>query len=388
MVATYSRFGPVLVEGSGCLLRDAEGREYIDFVAGIAVCSLGHANPALTGALAEQAGRLWHVSNLYYTLPQIELAEALTSRCFAERVFFCNSGAEANEAAIKLARRYSLAQRGRPERFHIVCMENGFHGRTLATVSATGQKKVRQGFGPLLPGFSFVPFGDLPSLRKAVTPDTCGVLLEPILGNGGVLLPPEGYLEAVRELCNERGLLLIFDEVQVGMGRTGHLFCHQGYNVEPDVMTLAKALANGLPVGAMLATEEAARGLPAGSHASTFGGTPLVCAVARKVLETIADPGMLAHVREMGDYLLGRLEELRLRHPGQVSGARGRGLICGLELSSPGARRLMELCLEEGLLIDVATERVVRLVPPLIIGRAEIDALFQGLDRALPRLRE
>jgi acetylornithine aminotransferase len=386
MLATYNRFGPVLVEGSGCLVKDADGREYVDFVAGIAVCSLGHANAELAAVLAEQARRLWHVSNLYYTLPQVELAEALTSRCFADRVFFANSGAEANEAAIKLARHYSIARSGVEERYHIVCMEQSFHGRTLATVSATGQPKVRQGFGPLLPGFSFVPFGDLAALRGAITEATCAVMIEPILANGGILMPPEGYLLAVRELCDARGLLLIFDEVQVGMGRTGDLFCHQGYGIEPDVMTLAKALGGGLPIGAMLCTEEAAKGLPAGSHASTFGGTPLVSAVAKRALEMIAAPEMLAHVREMGAYLLGRLEELKAKHPRRVSAVRGRGLIWGLELAEPSTRRLMELCAGEGVLIDIATERVIRLVPPFVVGRAEIDALYGALDRTLPRL--
>jgi len=385
MLTTYSRFGPVLVEGRGACVRDAEGRDYLDFVAGIAVCALGHANPELCAALAEQAQRLWHVSNLYYSVPQVELAEALTARCFADRVFFCNSGAEANEAAIKLARRYSLS-RFNGERYRIVCMEGSFHGRTLGTISATGQEKVRAGFGPLLPGFSFVPFGDIGALRAAITDKTCAVMLEPIVANGGILMPPDGYLAAVRELCNERQLLLVMDEVQVGMGRTGHLFAHQGFGVEPDVMTLAKALGGGLPIGAMLCTEEAAKGLPAGSHASTFGGTPLVCAVARRALEMIAAPEMLEHVRETGDYLLVRLRELASRHPAQVAAVRGRGLICGLELSEPKTRRLMELALEEGLLIDIATERVIRLVPPLIIGRAEVDALISGLDRALPKL--
>lgn len=386
IVATYSRFGPVLVEGSGCVLRDADGKEYLDFVAGIAVCGLGHANPELAAVLAEQSKKLWHVSNLYYTLPQVELAEALTSRCFASRVFFANSGAEANEAAIKLARRYSLTKHGNPERYHIVCMENSFHGRTLATVAATGQKKVREGFGPLCPGFSFVPFGDLEALKGAVSANTCAVMLEPVQGNGGVLLPPEGYLAAVRRLCDEHKLILIFDEVQVGLGRCGRLFCHEVYNVEPDVMTLAKALGNGLPIGAMLCTEEAAQGLPAGSHASTFGGTPIVTAVARKALEMIAAPEMLEHVRQVGAYLRQRLGELKGKHPERITDVRGLGLICGLELAEPKSRRLMELSLAEGLLIDVATERVVRLVPPLIVGKSEIDALIQGLDRALPKL--
>lgn len=386
IVGTYNRFGPVLVEGSGCRLRDAEGREYLDFVAGIAVCSLGHAHPELARVLAEQSRRLWHVSNLYYTLPQVELAEALTAACFASRVFFCNSGAEANEAAIKLARRYSLTTHSNPERYHIVCMDNSFHGRTLATVAATGQRKVREGFGPLCPGFSFVPFGDLAALKRAVGESTCAVMLEPVQGNGGVLLPPDGYLKDVRALCDERGLLLIFDEVQVGLGRTGRLFCHEHFGVSPDVMTLAKALGGGLPIGAMLCTEEAAQGLPAGSHASTFGGTPIVCAVARKALEIISAPAFLAQVREAGGHLLTRLKGLKQRHPAAVADVRGLGLICGLELAQPKARRLMELALAEGLLIDVATERVVRLVPPLIAGRAEIDALIQGLDRALPEL--
>jgi len=386
MFSTYGRFGPVLTEGRGMRLKDVSGKEYLDFVAGIAVCSLGHSHPELGRVMAAQAKTLWHVSNLYHTLPQVELAELLTGKdSFADRVFFANSGAEANEAAIKLVRKWSLDS-GNPNRYEIVCMENSFHGRTLGTVSATGQEKVRKGFGPLLPGFKFVPFGNLPALRKAITAKTCAVMLEPVQGNGGVQLPPEGYMVGVRALCDEKGLAMVLDEVQVGMGRTGRLFCHEHYGVKPDVMTLAKALGNGLPIGAMLATEDMAKAFTPGTHASTFGGTPLVCSVAKRAFEIIASEKNLAHVRKMGEYLLGKLQGLVAANPKKCAAARGLGLICGLELTGPHSRKLMELALDEGLLIDVATDRVIRLVPPFVIRKADIDALENGLSKALKRL--
>jgi len=279
IAGTYQRFPVVMEKGSGCTLVDTEGRRYTDFVAGIAVCNLGHAHEGIIRAVGRQAQTLWHVSNLYYTVPQVELAAWLVAHSFADRLFFCNSGAEANEAAIKLARKF-FHDRGQKERYTIVAMERSFHGRTMATLSATGQDKIKKGFDPVLPGFEFVPFNDITALRAKVGEATCGVLVEPVQGEGGVRCPDGDYLQAVRQICNQTGALLIFDEIQTGMGRTGRLFAHEHFAVTPDIMTLAKALANGLPVGAMLATEKVAAAFGPGAHASTFGGSPMVAAAA------------------------------------------------------------------------------------------------------------
>ena len=271
IAATYKRFPIVLSRGEGCVVWDTEGRRYTDFVAGIAVCNLGHAHPRIADAVARQARELVHVSNLYYTIPQTRLAEMLVANSFADRVFFGNSGAEANEAAIKLARKY-FQDKGEPDRFRIVSMERSFHGRTMATLSATGQEKIRKGFDPVLNGFSFVPFNDIPALEAAIDERTCAVMLEPIQGEGGIRCPDADYLQKVRALCDARGVLMILDEIQTGMGRTGRLFAHEHFGVTPDIMTLAKALANGLPIGAMLATDTVAAAFGPGAHASTFGG--------------------------------------------------------------------------------------------------------------------
>ncbi|MBS3808825.1 MAG: aspartate aminotransferase family protein, partial [Desulfobacterales bacterium] len=276
---TYKRFPLVFKRGRGCTLWDSEEREYTDFVAGIAVCNLGHSSPEISRALARQADKLFHVSNLYYSVPQIDLAERLVSRSFADRVFFCNSGAEANEAAIKLARK-NFFDKGDYDRWRIVAMDQSFHGRTFATLSATGQQKVREGFEPILEGFDFVPFNDFEKLEEAVNDKTCAVLIEPVQGEGGVRCASPEYLEAVRKLCSEKGIILIFDEIQTGIGRTGKLFAYEHFDITPDIMTLAKALGNGLPIGAMLATEEVAGAFTPGSHASTFGGTPVITAAA------------------------------------------------------------------------------------------------------------
>ncbi|MBW2620578.1 MAG: aspartate aminotransferase family protein, partial [Deltaproteobacteria bacterium] len=276
---TYNRFPIVIVKGKGCKLWDTQGKKYTDFVAGIAVCNLGHAHPGVSKALSRQADTLFHVSNLYYTIPQIELASWLTEKSFADRVFFCNSGAEANEAAIKLARIY-FKEKGENGRYRIISMEHSFHGRTMATLSATGQEKIKKGFEPVLEGFDYVPFNDIGALLSKIGPSTCAVLIEPIQGEGGVCCPDQGYLKAVRQACDQTGTLLIFDEIQTGIGRTGKLFAYEHFDMEPDIMTLAKALANGLPIGAMLAREEVADAFGPGSHASTFGGTPVVTAAS------------------------------------------------------------------------------------------------------------
>lgn len=374
---TYKRFPLVFERGRGCTLWDTEGRQYTDFVAGIAVCNLGHANPEISRALARQADKLFHVSNLFYTVPQVELAEWLVGRCFADRVFFCNSGAEANEAAIKLARK-TFFDRGDFNRWRIVTMDQSFHGRTFATLSATGQKKVREGFEPILEGFDFVPFNDMEQLAAAVTDKTCAVLLEPVQGEGGIRCADRQYLKDVRRLCDEKGIMLIFDEIQTGIGRTGKLFAHEHFDVQPDIMTLAKALGNGLPIGAMLATEKAAAAFTPGAHASTFGGTPVITAAALEVLKIIEAENILEHCQKVGDYFKSRLLWLKERHP-VVEEVRGVGLMLGMKLSQKGAP-VVEACMEKGLLINCTQENVLRFVPPLVITAEEVDRLVVCLD--------
>ena len=381
IAATYKRFPLVLTKGDGCIVWDAEGRSYLDFVAGIAVCNLGHSHPGIAKAVSNQAQTLVHVSNLYYTLPQTEVAARLVENSFADKVFFCNSGAEANEAAIKLARKY-FKDKGDNGRYHIVAMERSFHGRTMAALSATGQEKIRQGFDPILEGFEFVPFDDINALTDRVGPQTCAVLIEPIQGEGGVCCPHPDYLKQVRELCDKAGVLLIFDEIQTGMGRTGRLFAYEHFGIEPDVMTLAKALANGLPMGAMLAKDSVASAFGPGAHASTFGGTPLVSAAAREVLNTLFEEKIIEHCREVGAYFKDRLGWLKQRHA-IIKEVRGYGLLLGLQLASEGAT-FVEKCMQEGFLINCIQDNILRFVPPLIITRKEIDSLVDCLDGILP----
>lgn len=377
---TYARYPLAIVRGEGSTLYDDQGRAYTDFIAGIAVCNLGHAHPKLVTAMADQAKTLWHVSNLFYTRPQTELAAWLTAHSFADRVFFANSGAEANEAAIKLARKYFQDQ-GAPQRHRVISMQQSFHGRTMATLSATGQEKVRKGFDPILEGFDFVPFNDIEDLSCMVGPATCAVMLEPIQGEGGVVVPDPRYLSQVRKLCDETGCLLIFDEVQTGVGRTGKLFAYEHFDVVPDIMTLAKALGNGMPIGAMLAGEKVAAAFSPGAHASTFGGTPLVTAVSLKVLQTLEEEGIVDRAARMGDYLMGRLDALKGRHT-VIEAVRGKGLLVGVQLSVPGAS-IVTACMEKGFLINCIQDNVLRLAPPLVISREEIDALMQCLDEVL-----
>ena len=383
IAATYARYPLMLVKGQGCTVWDDQDRPYTDFVAGIAVCNLGHCNQRLVAALESQATKLWHVSNLFYTGPQAELADWLVDHCFADRVFFANSGAEANEAAIKLARKY-FKDRGQPERYEIVSMELSFHGRTMAAMSATGQDKIKKGFDPLLEGFRFVPFNDFEALVNAITPSTCAVMLEPIQGEGGVRCPDPGYLQKVRKLCDDNGCLLIFDEVQTGMGRCGSLFAHQQSQVEPDIMTLAKALGNGLPIGAMLATEQVAEAFGAGSHATTFGGTPLVTSVALEVCKIIEEEKLSQKANELGAYLQSGLRRLQKRHSA-ITDVRGQGLLVGVELAIDGAA-VVNACREKGFLINCIQDKVLRLAPPLVINKEDIDALLQCLDRILEEL--
>jgi acetylornithine aminotransferase len=377
---TYKRFPVVLTRGSGSTLWDEDGKRYTDFVAGIAVCNLGHAHPQIAQALAEQARTLWHVSNLFYTLPQKDLAAWLTSHSFADRVFFCNSGAEANEAAIKLARKY-FKEAGEGHRFRIISMEQSFHGRTMATLSATGQEKVKHGFDPLLDGFDFVPFNDVDAIRGRIGPEACAVLLEPIQGEGGVRCPDPEFLQQVRMLCDAAGLLLIFDEIQTGMGRTGKLFAYEHFGVAPDIMTLAKALANGLPMGAMLATEQVASAFGPGAHASTFGGTPIVSAAALEVCRVMEAEGIVERCRRTAAYFRSKLEWLKSRHE-TIAEVRGLGLLLGMRLTVDGDPLVLK-CMEKGFLINCVQGNILRFVPPLIITEEEIDGLIGCLDSIL-----
>ena len=383
MAATYQRFAVTFEKGRGSELWDTEGRSYTDFVAGIAVCNLGHAHPRISAAVTRQVETLLHVSNLYYTIPQVELAAWLVGNCFADRVFFGNSGAEANEAAIKLARKY-FKDRGQADRFRIITMERSFHGRTLATLSATGQEKIKKGFDPVLQGFDFVPFNDIEALRARISPATCAVLLEPIQGEGGVRCPDDSYLRAVRQICDETGTLLIFDEIQTGMGRTGKLFAYQHFGIEPDIMTLAKALANGLPIGAMLARESIAAAFGPGAHASTFGGTPIVTAAALEVCKILVDDGVIEKGEAAGAYFKEHLLALKKRHA-VIEDVRGRGLLLGMKLQTDGAP-IVKQCMQAGFLINCIQDRILRFIPPLIITRDEIDRLIACLENVFAKM--
>jgi acetylornithine aminotransferase len=380
IASTYQRFPLVLVKGNGCTVFDSEGKSYLDFVAGIAVCNLGHAHPKIAEALATQAESLLHVSNLYYTVPQTELASWLVEKSFADRVFFCNSGAEANEAAIKLARKY-FNEKGETGRYEIIAMEQSFHGRTMAALSATGQEKIRKGFDPVLTGFEFAPFDDVSVLEKKIGPSTAAVMLEPLQGEGGIRCPSKGYMKAVRKLCDESGVLLILDEVQTGMGRTGRLFAYEHFGIQPDIMTLAKALGNGLPIGAMLASEAVAQAFSPGSHATTFGGTPIATAAALEVVRTLEKERVVAHGERVGKYFKERLFQLKEHHE-CVEEVRGIGLLLGMRLTQKGDS-VVRACMERGFLINCIQGNILRFVPPLIVQEKEIDSLINCLDEVL-----
>ncbi|WP_338833412.1 Acetylornithine aminotransferase [Moorella humiferrea] len=380
VMRTYGRYPVALVRGEGTRVWDADGREYLDFVGGLAVNSLGHCHPRVVAAIREQAGKLLHCSNLYWIEPQVELARLLVENSALDKVFFCNSGAEANEGAIKLARKFAKEHRG-PESYEIITMRRSFHGRTLATLTATGQEKFHRGFAPLPPGFRYVPFNDLASLRAAVGPRTCAVMLEPVQGEGGVYAANKDYLQAVRALCDDEGLLLIFDEVQCGLGRTGYLFAYQYYGVEPDIMTLAKALAGGVPIGAMLAKEKVAASFAPGDHASTFGGNPLATAAGVAAFKALLEEGLVDNARVMGEYFRGELEKLVREFP-QLIEVRGRGLLLGLEMDGP-ADAVVAACMERGLLINSLHGHVLRFLPPLNVTKEEIDRAVAILKDAL-----
>ena len=382
----YRQAPIVMARGEGCALYDVDGRRYLDMTAGVAVCVLGHGHPGLADAIAAQARRLVHVSNLYYNEAQLQLAEALSRRAFAGRVFFCNSGAEANEAALKLARRYQIVTRGQPERAEIVAFDNSFHGRTLGALSVTGQPKYRDGFGPLVTPVRFLPFGDVAAARAAITERTAAVIVEPIQAEGGINLPPAGYLQELRRACTDAGAVLIFDEIQTGTGRTGTFYAFEGERVVPDVVTLAKGLAGGVPIGALLANEEVARGFEPGTHASTFGGNPFATAAALFVQNAIDELGLLENCREMGGHLGSALLRLAERRRPRTRGARGRGLLQGLIIDGDPAD-IVTRARASGLLLSVAGANIVRFVPPLIVGKAEIDEAIEILDHVLGEAR-
>ena len=379
---TYDRLPISIVRGQGSQVFDAEGRAYLDCVGGIAVNSLGYAHPDLVSSLERQIRHLIHTSNLFYTEPQAQLARRLVNHSFADKVFFANSGAEANEAAIKLARKYSHDHFG-PDRSEIVTMINSFHGRTMATLTATGQTKVQHGFEPLIPGFKHVAFNDLQALEASLSDRTSAVMIEPILGEGGVVVADADYLKAVRDLCTSRNILLILDEIQTGIGRTGTLFAYQQFGIQPDIMTLAKGLGGGLPIGACLATENVAQTFSHGTHGSTFGGNPLACSAAIQVLNIFLDSGELDHCRERGEYLHIGLRELMSQFS-IVKEVRGLGLLQGMELSIDGKPIVMD-CLARRIIINCTMGRVLRFVPPLVITRSEIDSLLSTLSDVLAK---
>lgn len=382
---TYNRLPVTFVRGQGARLWDEQGREYHDFLAGIAVCALGHAHPELTRAISRQAAELVHVSNLYYTQPQARVAELLVNNSFAQKVFFCNSGAEANECALKLARLWGKEKLGGA--YKVITMQGSFHGRTMATLSATGQERIQAGFAPLLPEFIHVPYGDLKALSKALDPQVCAIMLEPVLGEGGVIVPEPQYLGQVRELCDRHNLLFIMDEIQTGLGRSGRLFAHEHFGAVPDVMTLAKALAGGLPAGAALAGGRAAALFKPGMHASTFGGGPVVMAAAEVVLQTILAPGFLEGVRSKGARLMAGLEGLTAQYPARLAQWRGLGLIAGLEFRAEAEAEKTQLRMwEKGFIINRTQGKVLRFLPPLIVEEEQIDCLLAGLEACLGEL--
>ncbi len=377
MFKTYKRFPITLVKGDGCIVWDEEGKEYLDFIGGIAVCALGHSSPVVSEAIYEQSKKLVHVSNLFYTQPQTDLASILTENSFADRVFFCNSGAEANEAAIKLARRYSREQFG-SGRNVIITMDNSFHGRTMATLSATGQERIREGYDPILEGFKYVPFNALGDLESVLDESVCAVMIEPIQGEGGVVVPDDDYLKGLRDICSTRDILLIFDEIQAGMGRTGKLFAYEHFGLTPDIITLAKALGNGLPIGAMMATEKLKDAFGPGSHATTFGGSPLITASALAVVKSLIHDGWIENASVIGDYFKDGLITLQKRHS-IIKEVRGLGLIIGLLLDRAG-QDIVDACAKRGFLINCIQDKILRFVPPLIIGKDEVDSLIECLD--------
>jgi acetylornithine/N-succinyldiaminopimelate aminotransferase len=384
LLPVFARVDLAFERGEGAWLVATDGERYLDFTSGVAVNALGHAHPHLVAALQEQATKLWHMSNLFRSPDGERLAARLCEQSFADFVFFANSGAEAMECAIKVTRKHHAAK-GHLERYRIVTFEGAFHGRTLATLAATGSEKYLDGFGPPMDGFDQVPLGDLDAVKKAIGPNTAGILIEPLQGEGGVRSPPHAFFKALRQLCDDKGLLLVFDEVQTGMGRTGELFAHRRLGVNPDVMSLAKALGGGFPIGACLATADAAAGMTPGSHGSTFGGNPLAVAAANAVLDVMLKPGFFEHVQKMSLLLKQKLASVIDRHPTVISEVRGEGLLIGVKAVVPSGD-LVAALREQKLLTVGAGENVVRFLPPLIVSEAEIEQSVASLERACTAL--
>lgn len=385
VMGTYARQPIVFVRGEGARLWDSEGREYLDFLAGIAVVSVGHCHPHVAGAIAEQARTLMHVSNLFHNAHQAKLAERLCGHTGMERVFFCNSGAEANEAALKIARKWGKRKRG-DSCFEIITFEGSFHGRTFGTVTATAQPKYQAPFAPLVPGFKYAPMNDLVALDEMITENTCAVMIEPIQGESGVHLASEEFLSAVRALCDEAEVLLILDEVQCGLGRTGHFLASQGVGVQGDIVTLAKGIADGFPMGACLARGDAATTLVPGDHGSTFAGQPLACAAALATLDVVEQEQLMAHAVEVGDYFQERLKALQREIPGRIKEVRGRGLMIGIELATPDARAVFQHLWHNGIIVNAVGDRIIRCVPPLVVTQADCDRVVDALRAAFQAL--
>ena len=381
VMSTYGRYPLAVASAGGCRMRDLDGREYVDLLAGIAVCNLGHCHPEVADVVAQKARELVHVSNVFYQREQVELAEALKATCHMGKVFFCNSGAEANEGAIKLARRYMRTVKNR-DAYEIITLTKSFHGRTLATLTATGQDKIKFGFDPLPEGFATVEAGDIDALRAAVSDKTAAVLLECIQGEGGVKPFPKAYLEAVQALCRERDILFMIDEVQTGMCRTGKFWAFQNYGLTPDVFSCSKALANGLPMGAVLATDEVAAGFAPGSHATTFGGGALVAAAASKTIEIMNRDKLAERAQRLGDFAKALFAEVAERRPGKIAEIRGLGLMLGIELTFPGAD-VWKALLDKGFVCNLTQDTVLRLLPPLVVEQDDLKAFAEALEAIL-----
>ncbi len=379
VIHTYKRAPLVLVKGRGTKVWDSEGKEYLDFVAGIAVNGLGHCHSKVVKAIQQQVSQLMHISNLYYIEPQVKLAKLLAENSFGDKSFFCNSGAEANEAAIKLSRKY-----GKGKRYEIICMEGSFHGRTLATLTATGQEKYRKGYAPLAPGFKIVPFNNLEKVEEVISSRTVAIMLEPIQGEGGINVAKDDYLKGIRKLCDENNLLLILDEIQCGMGRTGKLFSYEHYGIEPDIMTLAKSLGGGFPIGCIITKDKIASYFSPGDHASTFGGNPLACNAARAAMEAILEEKLIENAVQVGNYFIEKLKELKKKYS-FIKNVRGKGLMIGVELDFEG-KDIVSKCQEKGILINCTVDKVLRFVPPLIVTKKEIDRVIDVLDEVFSKI--
>jgi acetylornithine/N-succinyldiaminopimelate aminotransferase len=387
LMPTYARMSVAFERGEGMYLYDTNGKKYLDFYSGIGVMCLGHSHPTLVKALQEQGAKLWHTANTYRIPEGERLAERLTQECGADTVFFSNSGAESIECAIKMVRKYHY-EKGNKGKYRMITMASAFHGRTLAGIAAAGQEKLTKGFEPLPDGFDVVPFNDLDAVKAAIGPETGGIMVEPIQGEGGIRVLPDETLQALRKICDENGLLLVFDEIQCGMGRTGKLFAYQWSGIEPDIITAAKGIGGGFPLGACLATEEAASGMVVGTHGSTYGGNPLAMAIGNAVLDELLKPEFFQHVHEMGAMLHGRLAALQQRHSDMVSEVRGKGLMAGIRIPDVPTRELVIDLIDRGFCPAVAGDMVVRMLPPLILDENHIDEAMGYLDAALTAFKE